>query len=266
MTPKAATANARWQRLRVGASPPRAIVEPAMGRPIRDPKKAERWRGAFLGLIRQEHSPEELHALLDDGIRSRAWVMLRDSNGAAFRSFDRFCLSPQPEGLGTEPNVVRTLLDGLLGKRAATLALAPPSNQGRRPQDPTSHLGGERLGGHGQRTRAIAERAPEAVKKLSELGVLTYKEAAQFGPARPTAEQETRIAAFACRANEVLERLGESPAEEMVLAARTHLKQLLPRPSPQAMAEKLLRAYQRLPPLAKTSFLALLDGRRERAT
>jgi len=232
---------------------------------IRDHKGAERWRGAFLALVRQQHAPQELHALLDNGIKNRAWVMVRDHEGVAYRSFDRFCRSRQPHGLGTDPDVVRTLLDALLGKRAATLALAPPSNQGRRPQDPTSHPGGERLGGHEQRARAIAERAPEAVKRLFELGVLKHKDAALCGPARPTPEQQTHIDAFADQAKAILDGLGDAPTEEKVLEARNQLKQLLPQPSPEAMAKKVLRAYQGLPPVAKTSFLALLKAEHERA-
>lgn len=190
---------------------------------------AEAWRGAFVAAVRFEAKPESLHAQLVSGVESQAWKLLRDHEAVRFRDFEHFCRARPPFGLGHEPEWVRALLDKLLGKRATAIALAPPSNQG------TSCPGGKKSTRHDHRMRAIAERAPEAVKKLCEVGVLTFKEAEALSPASLSPERQELVAVRVDEAETILSDLGAEPTEEDLSRARRRAKKLLPLPGKRAV-------------------------------
>jgi len=224
---------------------------------------AEAWRGAFLAAVRFEQEPDKLHAQLLSGMNSEAWKLLRDHEGVRFRTFDHFSRERPPLGLGMDPAEARACLERLVGKREATLALAPPSNMGMRPLDQqTSHPGGERSSGHEQRLRAVAERAPAPVRRLCELGLLTYGQAAQFGPAKPSVKKVAEVDNFAAAASDVLTRLGDTPLESALAEARQSIRALLPATAP--TPSTALRLYARLTGAGKEEFLAGLARELER--
>lgn len=224
---------------------------------------AEAWRGAFLAAIRIPAEPVTVHEHLMSGIHNRAWTLLARKDGARFRTFEQFCNEAPPFGLGVEPDDARACLGRLLGKREATLALAPPSNMGIRPLDQqTSHPGGERSSGHEQRLRAVAERAPAPVRRLCELGLLTYGQAAQFGPAKPSAKKVAEVDNFTAAASDVLTRLGDTPQESALAEARQSIRALLPATAP--TPSTALRLYARLTGAGKEEFLAGLARELER--
>lgn len=217
---------------------------------------AEAWRGAFIAAMRFESKPRALHAQLISGIESQAWKLLRDQDGVRFRSFDHFCQARPPCGLGNEPDVVRAHLARLLGQRSAAILLAPPSNQGER-VTPASRPGGEKSNRHQQRLRAIAERAPEPVRKLCQLGVLSFKQAEALAPVDPPQKRVAEILHFAFEANAILQGIGAEPSDGALSRARQQVRELLPAPDRKDPVEVLLKSFGRLPGDQQQRFLDL---------
>jgi len=189
--------------------------------------KAERWRARFVGALQVERLPGRLHADLVEGIEDRSWTHLTDERGKPFRSFAHFCRSPQPFGLEAEVTEVQRFLDALLGRRRAKLLLVPPARQGTRPAPGEPVAPGGHKSRHDTRLRAIVARAPDAVRKLYEAGVLTAKETETFTKVAPTPEQKAVTRRFTQRASTILKTLGDRPTEEAISAARERARRAL---------------------------------------
>ena len=137
-------------------------------------------------------------------LRDRAWKILPQPNGEPFRSFEDFCEQREPYGLGTTMAIVRQHLVDAIGERATQIAVVPPAEERKRDErgrltpsprsaertqvdrtDNTSSA--ERTSfstpGHSQERahRAIAERAPQAIRDLFSAGHIGVKQAALFG-------------------------------------------------------------------------------------
>ncbi len=65
---------------------------------------AQRWRSAFQSIDRAALAyPERVRELLECGLQYRPWRLLTDAQGRPFPSFEAFCSSPPPHGLGLVP-------------------------------------------------------------------------------------------------------------------------------------------------------------------
>lgn len=62
---------------------------------------ARRWRSAFLSMATGALlHPDRVRELMEGGLRERPWQSLSDPQGQSFASFEAFCASPRPYGLG----------------------------------------------------------------------------------------------------------------------------------------------------------------------
>jgi|GEM_PF-950991 len=160
------------------------------------------WRATFQGALLTETEPAALHQDLVAGITGRAWSSLEDARGRRFRTFDEFCRTDLPLGLGSDPHKVRAFLERLVGQRRAKLILVSASAQGARDLPKV----GRRSTRRDDRVRAIAERAPAPIVELYCNDLLGAKEAERFGRRRYPADAEKGAQRFLRRAERLLHR------------------------------------------------------------
>lgn len=221
---------------------------------------AEAWRGAFLAALRFAAAPEQLHAQLVSGRDSQAWKLLRGHDGVRFRTFDHFCSTPRPYGLGSDPAAIQRLLQGLIGERQTALATSPPSNQGRRDLGPTPQVG-EKSKTTQNRLRAVQERAPAPVRKLYEARVLSLDEAASLSVRRPNAAKQAAISAVADR---LVAEVTRDPTSAMLKEVKAEVLPLFPPPLSPVI--RLQRQFEHLTPREKEEFCLWFDDvRREQS-
>jgi hypothetical protein len=80
-------------------------------------------------------NPGLVIALLNTGDKYKAWTMLHDRDGRPFTSFNAFCETPTPFGLGTSPaklDDLRKLLDSSRTTLAALSSTSAPNHGGKR--------------------------------------------------------------------------------------------------------------------------------------
>lgn len=171
---------------------------------------AERVRLELMGCVKDIPSHvDRIRRYIDIFQSHRAWTLLRDRNGQPFDTFEAFCSTPQPFGLGMPWQSLRPYVEARIGKRAVDLATVapakvpepPPPGPGRgkkkdrAPSAPGFH---KQDGSRSEKQlRAIAERAPEPARELYKQGLLGQKEAAKLGPKNPRPEDAARVTAIA---------------------------------------------------------------------
>lgn len=162
------------------------IADPGIGRddaPIGSPDWALRIRLKMQAIVNAvEDKPDALRRYIELARRHRAWTMMHKKDGSFFATFEEFCETRQPWGLGRSWSELKPYVEAVLGKQGADLETVSPSQQGKRTDANTS--------GHGdpksterkdKRLRAIL-RAPVEVQELYRDGLISQKLAAQLGP------------------------------------------------------------------------------------
>ena len=218
---------------------------------------AERWRGQLQGALGAADSAESLHDELVAGVETRRWTLLRDEHAEKFLSFEQFCESPPPFGLGRTYALVQAFLVGLMGKPRADRLTVPPPHQGRSVPGGTSRQNGRKSDREAARLRAVQERAPDPVKRLRDLELLSVDQAAWFGVQNPTEERSMAIDKFAAEVAPILEELGEAPSDQSLAIAKEHVLELSPIPKrdPVVATMRTLRGWS---PEQLERFLTLL--------
>lgn len=228
----------------------------AAGEPLR---AAERWRAMFMALLQVTDSPGDLHQSLLSGLRERLWVNLHDRSGKRFRTFEAFCAEAPPFGLGADPAHVQRALARLVGPREADLLVFAPARQGVRGGLP-ANTGGKSIR-QTERLRAVQERAPESIRHLYTLGVLPLAAAARYGLANPTEAQVAEVERASVAAMELVRKLGETPSEAELKAARSEAEALLPaRHSRHGQASRLMEQCRALPSDEREAFIRLFQA------
>jgi hypothetical protein len=171
---------------------------------------AERVRLELMGCVKDIPSHvDRIRRYLDIFQSHRAWTLLRDRNGSPFDTFEVFCSTPQPFGLGMSWQALRPYVEARVGKRAVDLATVAPAKvpdppppgpgRGKKKDRPPSGRSFSERPSHtaDAQLRAIAERAPEPARELYKQGLLGQKEAAKLGPKNPKPEDAARVTAIA---------------------------------------------------------------------
>lgn len=170
---------------------------------------AERVRLELMGCVKDIPSHvDRIRRYLDIFQSHRAWTLLRDRNGSPFDTFEVFCSTPQPFGLGMSWQALRPYVEARVGKRAVDLATVAPAkvpdppakgkpNRGKPNPDLAISARSTTEEQTAARLRAIAERAPEPVRELYKQGLIGQKEAAKLGPKNPKPEDAARVTAIA---------------------------------------------------------------------
>lgn len=135
-------------------------------------ERAARLRDSLRTLLSLEQAPQRLVAEVLAEITREAWTHLTGIDGEPFRSFEKFCADPN--GLGTDPELVKALLGRLKGADAVALMAVPVARPGRRTDlRATSRRDGDRCRTprtHTRLRRVLAGPAP--IKRALERGAL----------------------------------------------------------------------------------------------
>jgi hypothetical protein len=151
----------------------------------------------------------------------RSWTLLKNGSGGFFKTFEEFCETRRPYGLGAKYAELRFLWQEALKeegkspaevKKEIDLGSAPPDgragNGANQYTGPVLESADERLipeSGHSKANslRAIS-RAPEAARDLYTRDLLPQKLAAKLGPKNPSPEIAARMVAIAQGAAQIV--------------------------------------------------------------
>jgi hypothetical protein len=212
-------------------------ADPGIGReaaPIGSVEWAQHVRLHFQAAMKRlEEAPERVQSFVDQVIQHRAWTLMSKPDGSFFATWDEFCASPQPYGLGKPWDEFRPLLEAANGKKAVQLGtVADPqvhAGPGR------GHKGEEKTNCDGRnsfpdrekasRVRAIL-RAPEQVRDLYRADLIGQKEAAKLGPKNPTPEEAAKVTEVAIAVTDVVKTAPrpESPRAKRDIQRKVNMK------------------------------------------
>jgi hypothetical protein len=193
--------------------------------------RPDAWRTAFQTAISYHQTPAQLADELQAGISDRLWTKLTKADGKLFDSFEDFCQTSRPDGLGTSQSEVMGLLATMMSAREVQLATARPARQGKRTdRDGTStsrHCDGKSATRSQERERAIADRCPEPVKKLYVAELIGKLDAERFSREEYDTDTKMRVERFVTEtAAPLLAKLaaGWKPAPTELKNSRADLK------------------------------------------
>lgn len=85
-------------------------------------------RNRIIAMLR-DASQDALHLELarDAMVRHEGWRVLSDASGRPFRSYEAFCVAPQPFGLGYSPTLIDRIIDERKAQTVADRAANPPT-------------------------------------------------------------------------------------------------------------------------------------------
>jgi hypothetical protein len=127
---------------------------------------------------------ERVKRYIDLITEHRAWTLMNRLDGSMFSSFEDFCETKEPYGLGRPPGEIRAYLEARFGRAAVQLATVAPGRPGN--QHTLSVPGTESSNDRkGQFLRAIL-RAPVEVQDLYREELISQKLAAKLGPKDPS--------------------------------------------------------------------------------
>lgn len=83
-------------------------------------------RNRIIAMLR-DASQDALHLELarDAMVRHEGWRVLTDAGGRSFRSYEAFCVAPQPFGLGYSPTLIDRIIDERKARTAREMAEEP---------------------------------------------------------------------------------------------------------------------------------------------
>ncbi len=134
-------------------------------------------------------------------LEHRAWTLMNKADGSTFATWEEFCDTAQPYGLGRPWAEWGPILEAAVGKQRVQLTVVAPAKKSPPPPGPGPGRGHKKEKPQdtmspgfcadekqAKRMRAIADRAPEAVRELFTSGLIGVNEAAKLGPKNPTPE------------------------------------------------------------------------------
>ena len=154
-----------------------------------------RWRLELGSLVKRlDIEPQRVAGWVRLGMQHRAWTKVHKEDGSSFASFEEFCETPQPFGLGRPFPEIRAHIEASVGKQAFQLEAVAPSQQGKRATSGTecrksANADSERAQG---KLRAIL-RAPEPIQVLYREGRISQTLAAKLGPSRKSPKKAAQI-------------------------------------------------------------------------
>ena len=132
------------------------------------------------------HYAEVVKGYIDLITEHRAWTLMNKVDGSMFSSFEEFCETKEPYGLGRPPGEIRAYLEARFGRAAVQLATVSPAAPG--PGRGKTSAPGTDLSPNDRKDqflRAIL-RAPIEVQDLYREELISQKVAAKLGPKDPS--------------------------------------------------------------------------------
>jgi hypothetical protein len=215
--------------------------------PVGSEPWAQRWRLELQSLL--DHVPDEpkrVELYLEQGKRLRVWTLLNRRDGSKFTSFDEFCQTDRPYGLGRPFAEILPWLEALHGKRGAQLETAPVDGRKRNGANqhtgPREESGSECPNPRGTSDRANKSlrailRAPQPIQQLYRDGLIGQAVAAKLGPDHPTPEQAARIAEITEEVRATLRPANKADMPKAQRAVNARVRELLGAPGPDLVAQ-----------------------------
>lgn len=199
-----------------------AIIDPGVGReddPIGSEGWAQRVRLRMQGIVNSvEDKPDELRRYVGLVQKHRAWTLMNKSDGSHFKTWDEFCETRQPWGLGRPWPELRPYIEAVTSKQAVDIATVSPAGTGNR--FTVEKTVGVSSTTRDKTLRAIAERAPEEVKELYREGLISQGIAAKTGPKLSKKATEKQIDARNEMQKQVVLALRDVPRERKAIDAK----------------------------------------------
>jgi hypothetical protein len=212
-------------------TPTRPISHPGFGDPLAGVGTepwAERWRLEFQGEVKRLPVTHTRNLnLYRDGLKHRAWTLVKDQDGNAFKDFKAFCEYKQPWGLGLPHDEFVAQLRACAGDKEADLITVPPGDDVgghhslyKKPAGATVAQAGNGMSDRKEKNIRAITRAPEVIQNLYRDDLVSQTVAVKMGPKRPTPERASLIA----EVRQEVERLPR-PADD----PKERILRLLPR-------------------------------------
>lgn len=130
------------------------------------------------------HYAEVVKGYIDLITEHRAWTLMNKVDGSMFSSFEEFCETKEPYGLGRPPGEIRAYLEARFGRAAVQLATVSPAATGNRftSLEETPAV----LSTTKDKTIRAILRAPIEVQDLYREELISQKVAAKLGPKDPS--------------------------------------------------------------------------------
>src|SRR5262245_11525956 len=98
--------------------------------PDDSPEYAKRFRLAWLATKHDlRTAPERFANYLRKALEKRMWTRLNGPDGNTFRTFDEFCIAPEPWGFGEPWGKIKPFLVGVMTEEELDVATAPPDGR-----------------------------------------------------------------------------------------------------------------------------------------
>lgn len=159
-----------------------------------------------------EKAPGRVKEYVDLVLEHRGWTLMNRPDGSFFGTWEEFCGSALPWGLGKPWGEIRAVLEAAHGKKAVQLGTVAPAKSppGKASIETLTHGADNRPEGgllnprQAEKLRAIAERAPHQVKELFRQDLIGVAEAAKLGPKNPTPDEAAGVTKVAIAAADVV--------------------------------------------------------------